>query len=290
MVNSLEVVIWDVEHGTAILVNTPTGKRLVIDLGVGSFTNSNKTFSPLKYLHDSYKVKKLDALVITHPHGDHIDDIFNLNLVPPGAIYAPRSVDRGLVRDNNKRKDAAKTERYFQWLDYAPVNPTKTLGALTDWGCTISLFHTKYSESNLNNYSLVTVIGHAGSTILIPGDNEPPSWKLLLDQSAFVSAIKNTNLFVTSHHGRESGYHADLFTHFKPQLCFLSDTNDIPTSATNRYTYQALGAPVFNKGMNRTETRKTVTTRSDHCIVIKCYTEWDGLANQNKNLFSVRIN
>ncbi len=289
MPKSLDVVIWDVEHGSAIYVNTPNDKKLVIDLGEGSFTNSNKTFSPLLHLRQQHGVSRVDALVITHPHGDHIDDIPNLNHVIPNAIYAPRWIDRDLVREKNKGKDAAKTQRYFEWLDHKPTQTNKALGDLTDWGCSISLFGTNYKESNLNNYSLVTVISHAGSTILIPGDNESPSWKLLLEQPAFVSAIKNTNLFVTSHHGRESGYYADLFKQFKPQLCFVSDTNDIPTSATNKYTYHATGANVYNRASKQRESRKTVTTRSDQCITIKCWTEWDAQAVKTKNLFDVWI-
>ncbi len=46
-----KLVFWDVQHGNACYVETPTGKRLVIDLGTGSYVKpSDATFSPLYHL------------------------------------------------------------------------------------------------------------------------------------------------------------------------------------------------------------------------------------------------
>jgi hypothetical protein len=49
--NLLEVTVWDVQHGSAAYVKTPTEKHLAIDLGVGSFkAPADATFSPLYHL------------------------------------------------------------------------------------------------------------------------------------------------------------------------------------------------------------------------------------------------
>src|SRR5437899_1704458 len=115
MAEALEVIIWDVQHGSAALVLTPTGKRLAIDLGVGSFKNpTDATFSPLRHLHQRYSYRYLDALIITHPHTDHLDDIVNLHLLPPSILLAPKSIDRELVRKGNQSKDKSVIEAYFQ--------------------------------------------------------------------------------------------------------------------------------------------------------------------------------
>lgn len=293
MTAALEVTIWDVQHGSAAFIKTPTGKKLVIDLGVGSFKNPREsTFSPLQYLYDKGGHRSLDALIITHPHTDHLDDIGNLHLLPPEIIVAPRWIDRDLIREKNKSKDKAVIDAYFQWLDRFsnPIPGSQKVSIATNWGCSIQWFSPAYSETNLNNYSIVTVIKHAGSTIVIPGDNEPPSWRLLLEQPAFVSAIKGTNVFVASHHGRESGYHADLFKYFTPVLCIVSDTNNIPTSVTQKYTYQAEGMDVLNRETGQYETRKTVTTRSDDSIYLRCWTGWDSAAGRYENYMLARIN
>jgi beta-lactamase superfamily II metal-dependent hydrolase len=293
MAQALEVTIWDVQHGSAAFISTPTGKKLAIDLGVGSFKNpSDATFSPLKHLRNKGGHTSLDALIITHPHTDHIDDIVNLHLLKPVMILAPKGIDRVLVRKGNKSKDKTVIDTYFEWIDSynQPVTPGKEMSNPTEWGCSIQWFFPVYDGPNLNNYSIVTVLSYAGSTIVIPGDNEAPSWKSLLEQTAFVNVIKNTNVFVASHHGRESGYHADVFKHFKPKLCVVSDTNDIPTSVTDKYTYQAEGMTVFNRETKTDEIRKTVTTRSDDSIYIKCWSEWDTSEGRYKNWISGRIN
>lgn len=293
MVQALEVVIWDVQHGSAAFIKTPTGKKLAIDLGIGSFKNpSDTTFSPLKHLRYSWSYTDLDALIITHPHTDHLDDIVNLHLMKPSMILAPKGIDRELVRKGNQSKDKSIIDKYFQWIDSynGAVSADESMSNPTMWGCTIKWFFPVYTGPNLNNYSIVTVISYAGSTIIIPGDNEAPSWKSLLEQPAFVSAIKNTNVFVTAHHGRESGYYADLFKHFKPRLAIVSDTNDIPTSVTDKYTYQASGWNVYNRQTNAYETRKTLTTRSDDAVLVRCWTEWNVQERLNKNFMEVSIN
>ena len=48
----LEVVLWDVQHGSATYIKTPekNQKHMVIDLGTGSYSESSETFSPLLYV------------------------------------------------------------------------------------------------------------------------------------------------------------------------------------------------------------------------------------------------
>lgn len=290
---SLEVVIWDVQHGSAAFIKTPTGRTLAVDLGTGSFKNpADVTFSPLCHLRYTWNYTALDALIITHPHKDHLEDIVNLHLVKPKVIVAPRRIDRRLVLQGNQGKDTSFIDTYFQWLDTyrGAVSVENSLDNERAWGCSIKWFFPVYAGSNLNNYSIVVVISYAGSTVVIPGDNEASSWKSLLEGAGFVSAISNTNVYVTAHHGRESGYHADLFKHFKPSLCVVSDTTDIPTSATDKYTYHAQGWNVYNRETGKYEPRKTVTTRSDDAIYIKCWPEWSAQEGCIKNFMEVRIN
>ncbi len=67
----LQVFVHDVGHGQAVHAVTPAGETVVIDLGCSA------DFSPLEWLGG--KTKTIDKLVITHPHGDHIDEILMLN-------------------------------------------------------------------------------------------------------------------------------------------------------------------------------------------------------------------
>ena len=98
MYNNLFIRIWDVQHGSAAYVRTPEGRHMAIDLGVGDFTGNDahrsggdESFSPLKFLRES-GVQQLDRVVITHPHTDHVDDIFEFdNLSPKTLLYSKPS-------------------------------------------------------------------------------------------------------------------------------------------------------------------------------------------------------
>jgi competence protein ComEC len=136
-------------------------------------------------------------------------------------------------------------------------------------GTTFQFFTpTKCTQANINNHSIVTIVSHAGVKLLIPGDNEPPSWDELLGQAAFVQAIRDTHVLVAPHHGRDSGFHAPLIEKTQPRLVIISDGRFCDTSATDRYDKQASGLTV-KKRAGGTETRKCVTTRSDGCIVLR---------------------
>ena len=55
----LDAVFWDVQHGSAAYIRTPADKHIAIDLGTGSYKNSDKTFSPLLHLKEKYGINNL---------------------------------------------------------------------------------------------------------------------------------------------------------------------------------------------------------------------------------------
>jgi competence protein ComEC len=50
--------VWDVKHGSATYIKTPNGRYIVLDLGVGSFSKGDNTFSPLLFIKDKMKVER----------------------------------------------------------------------------------------------------------------------------------------------------------------------------------------------------------------------------------------
>ena len=111
------------------------------------------------------------------------------------------------------------------------------------------------------------VIDYANSTIIVPGDNEPSSWRALNEQPGFVSAMSRADVFMASHHGRESGYFNEIF-HRKPHLCVVSDGRVQDTNATPRYGYHAQGWVVHSRKGRDSQTRNCLTTRSNGHIEI----------------------
>ena len=93
---TLEMVFWDVQHGDAAYLKTPNNTHIVQDLGTGSYDRGSETFSPLLHLKQNWGVDRLDQVIITHPHKDHIDDIHNFGELNPYAFDIP--VISGVLR------------------------------------------------------------------------------------------------------------------------------------------------------------------------------------------------
>ena len=81
---TLKVHYIDVGQADCILIQTPEGKNLLIDAG-----NNGDADEIITYL-TNHSVSKLDIVIGTHPHADHIgglDDV--IDTFDIGSIYMP---------------------------------------------------------------------------------------------------------------------------------------------------------------------------------------------------------
>jgi competence protein ComEC len=265
------MVFWDVQHGHALYVGTGT-RNIVFDLGTGSYGYSDNGFSPLLHLKSKYGINQLDEVVITHPHSDHLYDIGNFDTLYPKVLHRPKHLTEEEIRQGNATSDKQYVDKYLEINQRynAPVPETENPFRETNNGGVKFEFFTpgNCSRSNLNNHSVVTVISHASSKAIIPGDNENPSWNELLEDQTFKTAISGADILLAPHHGREAGYSEALFEHISPYLTIVSDGAETDTSATDQYSKKSKGWKV-QKRDGTTDHRKCLTTRSDGVILVK---------------------
>lgn len=276
---TLKIFIHDVGHGHSVHAITPNDQSIVIDLGCSD------DFSPLDWLRKH--TGTIDSLVITHPHGDHIDEILKLDNFNVGQIWRPKWLSEYDVRNANQSTYSEKLDYYFDMSNNRfthPINEDVLIGnPAFSSGVTITMHASQdCGVSNINNHSGVIVFEYCGVKVVIPGDNEPPSWKALLERQSFVNAVSGAHIFLASHHGRQSGYYSELFNMMKPKLCVVSDGRVQDTDATSRYSQHASGWSVHSKSSGDSKQRNCLTTRTDGYVEIEI-----GRSDNNSPFLSV---
>lgn len=283
------VVFWDVQHGHSTYIKTPNNRHIVVDLGTGDYSGKNLEFSPLRHLKYKYGVQQLDYVIITHPHLDHIDDILNFDLLAPKVFHRPKHISNDEVMEGVQEKDRKKFEKYCEINKRysSPIEPdsiNKTSKPENWGGLKIQSFTpSTCNHNNFNNHSIVVVIEWATTKIVIPGDNEKCSFDELMAIPSFMTAIKDADILLAPHHGRESGYNIDFVNQVNPKLTVVSDGRFCETSANARYSAKSSGWTVHKKS-GKSETRKCLTTNSDGEVLIKF-----GYTAENKPYLSVTI-
>ncbi len=280
MTGELFFFFFDVQHGHATYIKFPNGTHWFIDIGHGSIKDSNLTFSPLLHMRHKYNVTLLDNLVITHPHHDHIEDIFSLSELSVFVLTAPRHLTREDVLRGNQPSDIREVDEYLRLVNLysSPVSEVYSpSGSTNNGGVWVRQFHPRNcNRNNLNNHSIVTVFSYAGFKVLIPGDNEAQSWRELLTDREFVTAITGTDILLAPHHGREAGYCEDIFDYFKPQLTIISDGPVTDTDAAAKYRNQTTGCKVKSRSTGVVSNRYILSTRYDKGIALGIVKEDSG--------------
>jgi competence protein ComEC len=282
------MVFWDVQHGHSTYIKSPNNRHIVIDIGTGDFSGRNLEFSPLRHLKYKYGVSQLDYVIITHPHLDHIDDILNFDLLNPKVLFRPKQITNLEVMRGVRQQDRAKFDKYCEVNDRYnmsisggtddPDNPVN-FGTMK----ILSFAPVNCPHDNFNNFSIITIIEYANIKVVIPGDNEKSSFEELMAKEAFKTAIKDADILLAPHHGRETGYNNDFVTLVNPRITVISDGKFCDTSATGRYSQKSRGWDI-QKNNGAMITRKCLTTNTDGEVYVKF-----GYADDNSRFLSVKI-
>jgi competence protein ComEC len=183
--DSLTVRFFDVGQGDAALVTSPAGASILVDGG----PDEDEVARELAALG----VKRLDVLVASHPHADHIVGLPSvLARVPTSVVLQP-----GCPSDSSLQADldAAIGDEGVQ-----VVNPlagdTFTVGdlrldVLSPDRCWIG------TESDANNDAIVLRVSRGDDVVLIASECEEPAQGWLLESGADLHA----DVLKVPHHG-----------------------------------------------------------------------------------------
>lgn len=225
MANDMRLVIWDVEHGACAMLTPRTdekdGALAMIDSGC------TETWRPSSYIRNRLGRQRLDYLFITNADQDHMSDLqglWNEGISVETTFRNPSYTGEELR--NIKRKSGPLTQdaqRYALMCEQynQPVAVPFNAGM---GGITATTFWSPYPNfADTNDLSLIILVEYLGFKILFPGDLEKAGWKAILQRADFRDAVRDLNLLVASHHGRESGFYPGLFDCCQPSAVIISD-------------------------------------------------------------------
>ncbi|WP_099335693.1 ComEC/Rec2 family competence protein [Clostridium cadaveris] len=203
--NELKVHFIDVGQGDSILVQFKD-KNLLIDAGPRSSSNDL-----LKYLK-GINLTKLDYVVATHPHEDHIggmpEIIKNFEI---GEFYAPKKqvstkIFQTMVEDLKKKNHKINVAKAGVSLDM-------------DSDISVEMIAPNSSDyENVNNYSAVIKVTYKDTSFLFTGDAEKLSEKEILQKKYDIKA----DVLKLGHHGSSTSSSKEFLDKVNPKIAVAS--------------------------------------------------------------------
>lgn len=201
--DKLVVHYIDVGQADSILIQV-NGKNLLID--AGSLNTKDIVVSYLK----KQGVQKLDYVIATHPHEDHIGGmssvIKNFNI---GEFFAPKK-----LADTKAFEDMV-TALNGKKITTAIVGTKLDLGANTD--CEM-LAPISNNYEDVNNYSAVIKLTYKNNKFLFMGDAQKLSEQEIINSNAEISC----DVLKVGHHGSSTSSSKEFLDKSSPKIAVIS--------------------------------------------------------------------
>lgn len=262
-----DILIFDVEMGQSIFIYPHSHPEygMMIDCG------NTGEFDPVDFLIEKGYIKdSLGNLALTNYDQDHfsgmsyLKDKVKIRTVAFAHNLTSQEIKNMKEEVTDALQDTCRIKDTYIY-DAKDHNPPYSKQ---------SFYLQKHDLENpdTNNLSQVIFVEHQGTVVCISGDLEEAGWKKLLEKEPGIKDwLKKTNIFIASHHGRENGYCADVFSHCKPDCIIISDkgiVHDTQKDMCSVYGNCIPGDGIYLNG-DITKKRKVLTTRDDGHIYIQ---------------------
>ncbi|HSF50589.1 MAG TPA: ComEC/Rec2 family competence protein [Nitrososphaeraceae archaeon] len=208
--NELTIIFPDVGQGDSILIIFPNQKTMLIDGGERDQSDT------ILSLLTEYNIEKIDSVVATHPHADHIGGLLGIvQNIPIGKIYdsgqehntqtfenyldliESKRIPFSLARENNEIDDLDSK------VDIKILNPPEPLFTGT--------------RNDINDNSIVLKLTYGNFSILLTGDiGEIPEERLVNNTN-----IKDIDILKVPHHGSKYSSTKEFLYSVNPQIAVI---------------------------------------------------------------------
>ena len=266
--DTLRVNYIDVGQGDSIFIQLPNKETMLIDAG-----EAYEVDNVINYLNN-LGIKKIDYVVGTHPHTDHIGGLEEvINTFDVGTIYMPK------VSSNSKTFEDLLTTISNKGLK---VKTAKSGVVVFDEDNLKLEFIAPNSDnySNLNNYSAVLKLTYLDNTFLFMGDAET------LSEDEITSDV-DADVIKVGHHGSDSSSSVEFVKKVSPEYAIImvgegNSYNHPYQSIIDRY--ESVGAKVL-----RTDLDGNIVCDSDG-VDVTCNGDKESSSDSSSRTTSSNIN
>jgi len=234
--NSLQFYFINVGQGDATLIQTPDGKTVLIDGG--------ETDAGIVSELQSLGVQRIDLMIATHPHSDHIGGLVQvLQSFPVAKVITNGQPHTTSVYEHFLDAIAAAQAEYVEvkrgdvisldGIDFRVLNPANN------------------NNPDLNENSIVLQFTYGQTTFLMMGDSGADTESALLSAGLPLKA----DILKVGHHGSTSGSTPAFLNAVQPKMALYS------AGINNQYGHpapqtiaalEAVGATVYGTDKNGT--------------------------------------
>ena len=250
----ITVKVLNIGQGDSILIQT--GEKTVL-VDTSDVDERDKLRAELK----KADVKKIDTIILTHPHADHIGgmDVL-LNEYPVGMVYdngmpSTSKLYLGYVKKLKEKKIERKGLVAGDRVDLGGGAVFEVLGPSAQL---VKEGNVKGYKHDPNNESVVGRLVFGDFSMMLTGDAEKKEEQAIL---AADSANVKSTILKSGHHGSKTSSSADFLRAVQPEAALISCgvNNDYghPHKETMK-KYHALNIPIYVTAENG-----TITVTSD---------------------------
>ncbi len=212
---NLLVTFFDIGQGDAVFIEVPGGNQVLIDGGP-----SERILSKLGRAMPFWD-RSLDLLILTHPHADHLDGLFEVL----------KKYEVGMVLESGANHSLAEYKEWQEMLIkknihtvYARAGQKIVLGG----GAELDVYYpfrnfTGESLKNQHDANVVARLKYGKNSVLLTGDAEKSAeYRLLWEAPKNPFFVLRSDVLKVGHHGSKTSSSGDFLKTVSPRWAVIS--------------------------------------------------------------------